>query len=156
MGDSDQSQSSGLQPMKYEVEDIQGTGTLLIRLEDNQGNAQVSINYTIVFKGEKIEGVTDEKGIIKQKIPKDVDEGLVIFEGYEIPFKIEKFDPIESIKGAQQRLKNLGYNIGSCDGELGPKTADAIRRFQIDNSLRKSDGQYDTDTQTMLKQKYGD
>ena len=41
----------------------------------------------------------------------------------------------EQLRGLQQRLKLLGYNVGPVDGELGPTTRRAIRRFQQRNRL---------------------
>jgi len=36
----------------------------------------------------------------------------------------------------QQRLKDLGYYHASVDGKVGPKTAEALRHFQMERSLR--------------------
>jgi len=44
-------------------------------------------------------------------------------------------DPIMDIKTAQKLLNQKGYNVGTPDGKIGPKTAQAIKKFQTDNSL---------------------
>ncbi|MEI8342631.1 MAG: peptidoglycan-binding domain-containing protein [Verrucomicrobiota bacterium] len=35
----------------------------------------------------------------------------------------------------QAALRTKGYYTGSLDGIYGPQTADAIRRFQVDNGI---------------------
>lgn len=43
--------------------------------------------------------------------------------------------PPYSVRNVQQALKNLGYAVGSIDGEMGPNTRGAIRAYQIDSGL---------------------
>jgi len=50
-----------------------------------------------------------------------------------------------STREAQQRLMDLGYNIGSADGSMGPKTMNAIRAFQKEQGL-KATGRLDSQT----------
>jgi hypothetical protein len=45
-----------------------------------------------------------------------------------------------SVSDLQARLKDLGYDPGPADGQLGPKTRAAIRAYQKDTGL-KADGQ---------------
>lgn len=40
-----------------------------------------------------------------------------------------------TIKAAQQKLKNLGYYDGVIDGSFGPKSKEALKKFQKDNNL---------------------
>ena len=57
------------------------------------------------------------------------------------------FKPIrtETIIQMQEILAQKGYNIGTPDGKLGPKTRAAIRDFQKENNL-KQDGYPNKDT----------
>ncbi len=50
---------------------------------------------------------------------------------------------------AQDRLNALGYNVGTPDGKLGPRSVAAIRSFQKDRGLPVS-GQLDTATRDAL------
>jgi len=54
-----------------------------------------------------------------------------------------------SMRDAQARLNELGYNVGTPDGSAGPKTAAALRAFQRDNGLQPS-GRLDAATQDVL------
>ena len=54
-----------------------------------------------------------------------------------------------SMREAQARLNELGYNVGTADGSGGPKTATALRAFQRDNGLQPS-GRLDAATQDVL------
>ena len=53
-----------------------------------------------------------------------------------------------SVRDLQARLKDLGYDPGPADGQLGPKTRAAIRAYQKDTGL-KADGQV---TASLLEQ----
>jgi|688.fasta_scaffold53096_6 hypothetical protein len=70
-------------------------------------------------------------------------------------------DTPEEIKSVQQRLVNLGYNIGvsgpkkdGVDGRIGRRTRKAIRDFQIQNKLKPT-GILDQLTQNALSLKSG-
>jgi len=39
------------------------------------------------------------------------------------------------IKAVQRKLKEIGYNPGPVDGLMGPRTSNAIERYQRDNGL---------------------
>ncbi len=44
-------------------------------------------------------------------------------------------DPAALIRTAQSKLVQLGYNVGQVDGQMGPKTREAVRSFQRANAL---------------------
>jgi peptidoglycan hydrolase-like protein with peptidoglycan-binding domain len=48
--------------------------------------------------------------------PPAIDEGMTSFE-------------------LQERLNQLGYKVGTVDGVIGPRTTEALRKFQSDNNL---------------------
>lgn len=55
----------------------------------------------------------------------------------------------DSIRRAQEALERAGYEIGAPDGQLGPRTVAAIKRFQTDRYLSVS-GQLDETTLAAL------
>ncbi|MDH4206933.1 MAG: peptidoglycan-binding protein [Desulfobacteraceae bacterium] len=60
--------------------------------------------------------------------------------------KVLKFTDYNDLKGAelirmvQLTLKDSGFDPGPIDGILGPKTREAIKRFQIKNELEPTGG----------------
>lgn len=54
-----------------------------------------------------------------------------------------------SVADAQRRLNQLGYNVGTPDGSIGPRTASGLRAFQRDNGLNPS-GRLDAATRDVL------
>jgi len=55
----------------------------------------------------------------------------------------------DSVRRAQQALERAGYEIGNPDGQMGPRTVAAIKRFQADRYLTVS-GQLDETTLAAL------
>ncbi len=53
------------------------------------------------------------------------------------------------MRQAQQRLNQLGYNVGTPDGAAGPRTAAGLRAFQQDNGLAVT-GRLDAATMDVL------
>jgi len=76
-------------------------------------------------------------------------------EHKEASDKVIKFTDYNDLKGAelnrmvQLTLKNSGFDPGPIDGILGPKTREAIKRFQIKNDL-ESTGELDERTINQL------
>jgi hypothetical protein len=63
-------------------------------------------------------------------------------------------DPIETVRGIQARLKNLGYDPGAVGGDDWPNTQAAIKEFQGDNGL-VVDGICGPKTTDALRTAYG-
>lgn len=55
----------------------------------------------------------------------------------------------ETIRSVQQALNDQGYDAGAIDGQMGPSTQDALRRFQQAQNLPQT-GQADARTLTAL------
>lgn len=53
------------------------------------------------------------------------------------------------VRKVQQRLRELGYDVGSADGDYGKQTEDAVKAFQARNNLQ-ADGQVGTATLNRL------
>jgi peptidoglycan hydrolase-like protein with peptidoglycan-binding domain len=43
-----------------------------------------------------------------------------------------------SVRDAQAKLNELGYNTGTPDGGMGPRTANALRAFQKDRGIAQT------------------
>jgi peptidoglycan hydrolase-like protein with peptidoglycan-binding domain len=56
------------------------------------------------------------------------------------PAATPQSEPAVSVEGMtvfemQERLNELGYKLGTVDGVSGPKTVEALKKFQSDNKL---------------------
>jgi peptidoglycan hydrolase-like protein with peptidoglycan-binding domain len=56
----------------------------------------------------------------------------------------------QHVREAQQELMERGYDVGSVDGQLGPKTSSALREFQQAEGIQPS-GQLDRPTLEKLE-----
>jgi hypothetical protein len=103
-----------------------------------------------------------ESGLIKTTIPEGTTEvKLTVWVDeskdkvfYAVTLKIEDLEPIDSNKGVQQRLVNLGFDAGPIDGAIGPMTIAAIKHFQYHTKLNIT-GDADTATRNKLVELYG-
>jgi hypothetical protein len=103
-----------------------------------------------------LEGQTDGDGWIDQPIPITAKSAtLSLREGKELhDLRIGHLDPHDESSGVQGRLRGLGFYFGKLDGDVGPKTQAAIRRFQKANELTVS-GELDDATASALRDAYG-
>ena len=62
---------------------------------------------------------------------------------------LEKGAKGEAVEKLQERLNDLGYNVGRADGDYGKKTKRAVEDFQRANNLEVT-GVADEDTQALL------
>ncbi|HYC65217.1 MAG TPA: peptidoglycan-binding domain-containing protein [Reyranellaceae bacterium] len=53
------------------------------------------------------------------------------------------------MKQAQEKLAQQGYDVGTADGVMGPKTQAALKKLQEDRGLKQS-GQLDQETLAAL------
>ena len=65
-------------------------------------------------------------------------------------FDLRHLDPTSSHVGAQARLRAMGYDVGALDGELGPRTVDALLSYQEDSGLEPT-GELDEATLAELQ-----
>lgn len=106
--------------------------------------------------GQVLEGSTNGDGWVEQPLPASVRKAVLVLkdgaEQYELA--VGGLDPADTPSGAQGRMSNLGYYFGKVDGELGPVTKAALRRFQRAKGLEAS-GALDEATAEALRGEYG-
>src|SRR5262249_30259876 len=78
---------------------------------------------------------TDDKGLVEAEFPDGACEAaLLVGENPDVPEVIQLLlgglDPIDEIRGVQERLSNLGFYSGTIDGVEGLLTRDAVLSFQ--------------------------
>lgn len=106
--------------------------TLRLRLQDGAEPRKGEAYRLEYDDGQVHEGTTDGDGWVEQPLPVSVRKAvLVLRDGAErYALAVGELDPADTPSGAQGRLRSLGYYFGEVDGELGPVTAAALRRFQ--------------------------
>jgi hypothetical protein len=97
------------------------------------------------------EGTTDDAGMVRQWVPCSTRTARLTVgsgedaEEYELDFTLR---PLLDVRGAQQRLRNLGFPCPD-DGDPGGATQTAIAAFQTSAGLTPS-GTLDDDTKAAL------
>ncbi|WP_437571822.1 peptidoglycan-binding protein [Sorangium sp. So ce542] len=120
-----------------------------------EGAPRPNVAYVLEIDGAARRGTSDADGRIVHRIPPDARRGRLILgddEIYELEFG--RLRPVERVEGVQQRLKNLGFDCGAVDGELGPATRRALARFQEHRGLPAS-GDPDEATRAALIASHG-
>jgi hypothetical protein len=133
---------------------------LRLTVLDLAGQPVASAAYTLIVEGRTYTGITSGDGLVEQRISVDAETATLEANGHSWPLRIGHLNPLdetpdEGVTGLQARLRNLGYNVGPVDGQLGPRTAAAVRAFQRDNPPLKIDGICGPKTRAKLTQKHG-
>ena len=112
-------------------------------------------SFLLVIDGASSEGQTDAEGRVEIGISPTAKQGHIIFSesGDKYDLQLGHLDPIDTVKGAQGCLKNLGYYKGNISGKMNQKLISAIKYFQIDNDIVET-GELDSQTTDKLKSAY--
>lgn len=128
-----------------------------LRLLDADDKPRANLDYVLVIDQKTFTGTTDAQGELKHRIPPNARRGRLILGGAdseEIELRLGDLNPTTAISGAQARLTNLGFDCGPVDGILGPKTRNALKRFQKNRKLEQT-GELDDATMQELETKHG-
>jgi hypothetical protein len=139
---------------------------LKLVLRDAEGEPRKSVPCRLEIDNKPVPGVkgTDSDGLIETLIPESSEQGVLIVgeDGAEVyQLQLGQLDPIETVKGYQERLANLGHYTGEIDGVVGPLTGKAVRAFQEFENLREGktvlvvDGIMGPKTQERLQKLHG-
>jgi type VI secretion system secreted protein VgrG len=121
------------------------------------GKPAAGVAYKLVLDGKTtLSGATTGAGLVEQKVPNTVAaaELTLLDTGEKHTFVISSIEPVDTIVGAQHRLKRLGFYHGALDGAEGPLTAHALAVFQKAKGVAQT-GKLDAATQSALKAAYG-
>lgn len=133
---------------------------LRIALLDRRGEPMANQPYTLEVAGaEPREGQTDGEGRLKEAVPLGARAATLSIGERTLSLTLGGLGPASStpddgIKGIQARLHNLGYNVGSEDGVIGPRTRAAIAMFQHEHGLG-IDGQPSDELRGALLDEHG-
>lgn len=126
-----------------------GTVQSVLQLTDGSGMKVTIANY-LTPKGVIIDGVGIKPDFEIQNIAPDASKEFAPISGLK---SIKQKDVSLDVLGMQQRLKALGYKVGSLDGVFGKGTLAIVQKFQGDNKL-KLDGSMDADDIKVLNTKF--
>ena len=128
---------------------------LRLRVLDND-QPRANEPYTIEIDGHTYEGTTDPNGNLECLIPGNARRGRLRIgqEGDEFELELGANAPITEVRGIQARLSNLGFDCGTVDGVLGPRTQSALRGFQVMWDLEAT-GEPDDATRSKLQEVHG-
>jgi putative peptidoglycan binding protein len=141
----EQKEESGATEQRHKFKLKTPSESLRLRVVDEDGEPVKHAKYTlniecdgggVIFKQQKTQ--TDGDGVVEEKIPSTAISGLLKVPDASIELQLDlgylcPMDPTDEklmCKGAQQRLKGLGYYAGSVDGQKTAALEAAIVAFQ--------------------------
>lgn len=126
-----------------------------LELRDSTGAPLSRRSYSLTLPdGTRRTGHLDEDGYLHEALPAEV--GSVALDVAQRRFELDLggLPPSTSVEGAQERLNHLNYFAGKTDDQLGPRTRQALIRFQRDHHLPES-GELDEATVARLVEEHG-
>jgi carboxyl-terminal processing protease len=126
-----------------------GTVQSVLQLNDGSGMKITIANY-LTPKGLIIDGVGIKPDFEIQNTTSGTSKEFAPLSGQK---SIKLKDVSLEVLGMQQRLKSLGYQVGSLDGVFGKGTLAIVQKFQKDSKL-KLDGSMDADDIRVLNAKF--
>ena len=131
-----------------------------LRILDAAGYPRRLVPYLLTVRtaggeaGKSRTGETDFDGFLHEPIPYDAVGGELILRTSgglrSLTLRLGYLEPVDTVRGVQSRLNNLGYPCGAEDGVLNEETQEALRHFQRDYGLPAT-GQEDEATRAKLK-----
>jgi len=105
-------------------------------IDKNSPRPAKAMEYRLTIGSHEFRGETNQEGLLQiAPLPPHASEGVLEVMGYRLRILIGHLDPVDEITGVQARLNQLGYDAGTVDGLLGPRTKAAISAFQALNDL---------------------
>lgn len=115
---------------------------LKVQLKDDMGNLLSNVDFDLDLGGQLSSAKTDANGMLTVNIPNNLQQSHLHFYRkdknntvQQFSLKLNELPPVDTVKGLQARLNNLGFNAGPVDGISGRKTKAATREFQIRHQL---------------------
>jgi type VI secretion system secreted protein VgrG len=108
----------------------------------------------VIEKQEPVDGLTDEKGRLLWEVPKGVEKATLFFLFRRFDLELDALPDVNEVVGVQERLNLLNYFTGRVDGNLGPRTQNALKSFQKKHKLNEN-GKLDEATLRSLKEAFG-
>ncbi len=129
---------------------------LCVRLLNEEGEPLANEPYVLTLDGEIRNGTTDGDGRVQETIPPDAREARLVLTNYDEEYRLAlgHLDPLDTERGVQARLNNLGFECGPVDGVIGEKTRAAIASYRERVSL-EGGGEVDQELLDHLASEHG-
>ena len=120
------------------------TKLFAMQMCDSQFKPYANKPYTLNVQGKRFSGTTSGQGFVRVLVPASASTAdLAVWvtpppRGIRARFAVTIEDnppPPTDVRGAQLRLRNLGYFSGDADGDMSDGLQDAVRAFQRDHDL---------------------
>jgi hypothetical protein len=126
-----------------------------LKLEDEEGSPLAECAFRITAGSRSTSGRTSEEGVLEAEAPLAEEAQLHVDTAagekiYQLRFAA--LDPATTAKGAQQRLRTLGFDCEPSD-QLDDRAREALKHFQIGAGLT-STGEVDQTTSEALDRAY--
>jgi Putative peptidoglycan binding domain len=128
---------------------------LNLLFKDSTGAALADKPFKLVIEGRHpIVGTTDEKGRLSCEVAAGTEKATLFFRYRRFELELDALPEVTEVAGVQERLNLLNYFTGRVDGDLGPRTRNALKSFQRENALEET-GEVDKATVHSLKKAFG-
>ena len=141
------------------------TKKLAVKLTDYAYQPYKNKKYHLNVDGMRYEGETDADGAVEKDVPESAKAAQLILWTDKYPtgprrtydLALEALAPTSTVRGAQARLKNLGYYQGPLRDESDDATEQALLQFQSDHAEQQLDpsGKLDAATAAALMTVHG-
>ena len=128
---------------------------LNLLFKDSTGAPLAHRPFKLVLGGrDPVEGQTDGEGRLRWPVPAGVEKAILFFIYRRFELELDALPDVQEVTGLQERLNLLNYFAGRVDGELGPRTRNALASFQRGHGLEET-GERDESTLRSLKEAFG-
>jgi len=111
--------------------------------------------FKLVVEGrDPVVGTTDEKGRLRCEVAAEDQKATLFFRYRRFELEFDALPEVAEVAGVQERLNLLNYFTGRVDGNLGPRTRNALKSFQRQHALAET-GECDEATLRSLKEAFG-
>jgi N-acetylmuramoyl-L-alanine amidase len=127
-------------------------------LKNERGQPYAGNNYRLKLGDKTYQGTTGSDGLVSHPVSPTVRTGeLTLWRAKNNPqdtytwvLQVGHLNPIDTVSGVKQRLKNLGYHVGSIDENLDAVTTAAIANFQRHMGQSPANGELTEATRNSL------
>jgi type VI secretion system secreted protein VgrG len=128
---------------------------LNLLFKDSTGAPLAHRPFKLVLGGrDPVEGQTDGEGRLRWPVPAGVEKAILFFIYRRFELELDALPDVQEVTGLQERLNLLNYFAGRVDGDLGPRTRNALASFQRGHRLTET-GERDESTLRSLKEAFG-